>query len=255
MPSAEERFRTKIEQRDGHAVWTGARDARGVGMVRIDGKLRTVQRAAWEFHYGPLPTDARVNSCSTQRACVNVEHLTLSPTRTQQAHKRRPRGSGSTREVRPGVWEISVTDAKTLTGKPKRRFLTVHGTRPAAERALAELLAATAREDLGDLRVRELVGRYLETARSGEGDHDTGTENDHRLLSDVITPWLGNELAAIATGDSIETALEHAAKNGTPLPDVRDAVRLLRRSYQWAKRRLWRDDDPTAEIDTRWLAR
>ena len=255
MPSAEERFHAKVQLRNGHAVWTGARDARGVGMVRIDGKLRTVQRAAWEFEHGPLPREVRVNSCAVERACVHVEHLSLSPARTHPpANKRRPRGAGSIRKVRPDVWEVAVTDGKTPAGRPRRRFLTVHGTRRAAERALTDLLAATTREDLGDLRIRELVGRYLETAPDRD-DNSAGSRHDHRLLRDVITPALGDELAALATGNDIERALEAAVHDRTPPPDARDALRLLRRSYQWAKRRRWRDDDPTAEIDTRWLGR
>ena len=72
VPSADERFRAKVGRRDGHEVWTGSVDARGVGMVRIDGKLRTVQRAAWEFAYGPLPHGARVNSCAVERACASI---------------------------------------------------------------------------------------------------------------------------------------------------------------------------------------
>lgn len=256
MPSAEERFHAKVQLHNGHAVWTGARDARGVGMVRIDGKLRTVQRAAWEFEHGPLSREVRVNSCAAERACVHVEHLSLSRARTRPpANKRRPRGAGSIREVRPGVWEVAVSDGKTPTGRPKRRFLTVHGTRRAAEAAVTDLLAATSRGDLGDLRIRELVGRYLETAPDGRDCDHRESRHDLRLLRGVITPNLGDELAALATGDDIERALEAAVHDGTPLPDARDALRLLRRSYQWAKRRRWRDDDPTAEIDTRWLGR
>ena len=225
-------------------------------MVRIDGKLRTVQRAAWEFENGPLPGDVRVNSCATERACVQLEHLSLSPTRSGAASsKRRPHGAGSIREVRPDVWQIAVTDGKTPDGRPRRRFLTVHGTRQAAECVLADLLAATMREDLGDLRVRELVGRYLETVPNSRDGHQAGTGHDQRLLRDVITPRLGDELAALGTGRDIERALDAAAHDGVPLGDVRDALRLLRRSYQWAKRRRWRADDPTAEIDTRWLGR
>jgi hypothetical protein len=256
VPSAEERFRAKTERRDGHAVWTGARDARGVGMVRIDGKLRTVQRAAWEFEHGPLPPDVRVNTCAAERACVRIDHLSLSPTTSRPpSPPRRRRRAGSLRQVRPDVWEIAVTDATTPTGRPKRRFLTIHGTRPAAERALADLAAATTRHDLGDLRIRELVGRYLETTSDDESSHRTGSQADRRLHREVITPSLGDELAALATGIDIERALEAAAADGIPPSDVRDAVRLLRRSYQWAKRRHWRNDDPTADIDTRWLAR
>src|SRR5437870_551913 len=120
MPSAEERFRAKVVRRRGHEVWTGSVDHRGVGMVRIDGKLRTVQRAAWEFAYGPLPEGARVNTCAGERACVRIEHLSLTPSaaasRTPTSGARRAKGSGSIRQLRVGVWEVAVADGKKIDG-------------------------------------------------------------------------------------------------------------------------------------------
>ena len=255
MPSAEERFRAKVERRNGHEVWTGARDARGVGMVRIDGKLRTVQRAAWEFAYEPLPSGVRVNCCAVERACVRIDHLSLSPASAgRPVPRRRARGTGSVREVRRGVWEIAVTDGKTPAGQQRRRFSTIHGSRRTAEQALTELVRATSREDLGDLRVRELVGRYLEDQSGGQCVQPV-RDPDRALLRDVIERSIGDDLAGVVTAAEIERALEQAVRDGMPLPDVRAALRLLRRSYQWAKRRSWRADDPTADIETRWLAR
>src|SRR5438045_2209746 len=121
MPNAEERFRAKVVRRRGHEAWTGSVDNRGVGMVRIDGKLRTVQRAVWEFAYGPLPEGARVNMCAGERACVRIDHLSVSPAeavpRVAMARTRRPKGSGSIRELRPGVWEATVADGKAIDGR------------------------------------------------------------------------------------------------------------------------------------------
>lgn len=255
MPSAEERFRAKVEFRDGHEVWIGACDARGVGMVRIDGKLRTVQRAAWEFAHETLPSEARVNCCAVERACVHIDHLSLSPASAgRPVPKRRARSTSSVREVGRGVWEIAVTDGTTPNGRPRRRFATIHGSRHIAEQSLTELVRATSREDLGDLRVHELVGRYLED-HSGGQHVDAEVDPDQALLRDVIGPSLGGYLAGIITAVDIERALEQAVRGGMPPPDVRAALRLLRRSYQWAKRRRWRADDPTADIETQWLGR
>lgn len=66
---------------------------------------------------------------------------------------------------------------------------------------------------------------------------------------------LGCELAALATTGHIHRALANHAKHGAALPDVRDALRLLRRSYQWAITRRLHLEDPTRDIDTRWLGR
>jgi hypothetical protein len=89
-------------------------------MVRIDGKLRTVQRAAWEFAYGPLSPGVRVNTCADERACVTVAHLSLTPARAQALHTtgRRQRGSGSIRELHADVWQLAITD----TTVQRRRY-------------------------------------------------------------------------------------------------------------------------------------
>jgi hypothetical protein len=250
VPSAEERFQAKTERRRGHDVWTGSRDARGVGMVRIDGKLKTVQRAAWEFAYGPLGAGVRVNTCAAERACVTVAHLSLSPAPAKRATRRR-RGTGSLREVRPGTWEITVTDG-TSAGRRRRRAVTVHGTRRDAEAELDRVRTLLARDDLGDLRIRELVGRYLEDL---DGPTARGRNRDQQLLAEILDPALGADIAAIANPGQIERALADIAATGTPLPDIRDALRLLRRSYQWASTRNLHNDDPTAPIDPRWLGK
>ena len=214
MPSAEERFRAKVRRHGGHEVWTGAKDDRGVGMVRIDGQLRTVQRASWEFAYGPLPPGVRVNTCADERACVTVAHLSLSPARAQALHTqaRRRRGSGSIRELHSGVWQLAITD----TTVRRRRYLTVEGNRNDAESALDRVRALLHRDDLGDLRVRELVGRYLEVT-DPDARRASTPDRDRLLLHDYIEPAIGDELAALVTSDEIRRGLEAAAHTGAPL--------------------------------------
>lgn len=253
MPSAEERFRAKVARRRGHEVWTGSLDHRGVGMVRIDGKLRTVQRAAWEFAYGPLPEGARVNTCAGERACVRIEHLSVSPT-TVAAHPpisgtRRAKGAGSLRELRPGVWEVSIADGKQLGGRPRRRSATVTGNRADAERAIAGLAGAVRRE-LGDLRVRELVGRWLEFQRTGR--HARGVERDRHSLHDVIEPAVGDTLAADLSPADVEHAFR-TVYHSLGADQTRLALGLLRDAYQWAIQQRWSDTNPTASITIRTL--
>ena len=130
--------------------------------------------------------------------------------------------------------------------------MTVHGDRADAEAQLDRLRTLLARDDLGDLRIRELVGRHLDDLN---GPTPRSRNRDRDLLADIIEPALGAEVAAIASPGQIERALEGIADAAAPLADVRDALRLLRRSYQWAKTRGLHDDDPTAHVDTRWLGR
>jgi len=252
MPSAEERFQAKVERRRGHDVWTGSTDHRGVGMVRIDGKLRTVQRAAWEFAYGPLPAGARVNTCADERACVRIDHLSLTPP-PATAHiptsgARRPNRTGSIRHLRAGVWEITITDGKHPDGRPRRRSATVHGDRGDAERAAARL-AAGVRTDLGDLRVRELVGRLLdERAQDGE----QGLERERHCLHEIIDPAVGDVLAADLSALDVERAFAGVYRS-LGADHTRLALGLVRDAYRWAIQQRWCDENPTAGITIRTL--
>ena len=250
MPSAEERFGPRPIVRGGHDVWTGFTDHRGVGVVRIEGKLRTVQRAAWEFAHGPLPPGARVNSCAKERACVRVEHLSLThPTSASDkpagVSQRRPRGTGSIRELRAGVWQVAVTAGSTSAGNPIRRYATVHGDRDDAETALAEF-AAGIRRDLGDLRVYELVGRYLRANDSGSPSF----ERDCDVLDGVIEPAFGEHLAVKLTDGDVERALAPVYRAHGP-EVTRCALGLTRDAYCWAHVQGWTDLDPTAGLTLR----
>src|SRR5204863_5238322 len=107
-------------------VWSGARDARGTGLVRIGGSLRTVQRAAWEFAYGPVPPGARVLACPEERACVLLGHLRLDRPHATATPPRRQRRTGSKREVKPGVWELAVSLGTGPDGRTRRRYRTIN---------------------------------------------------------------------------------------------------------------------------------
>lgn len=248
MPSAEERFRAKIKRRGSHQVWTGSRDRRGVGMVRIDGTLRTVQRAAWEFAHGPLGAGIRVNTCASERACVSVEHLSLSPTPPPASTPRRRRGTGSLREVSPGVWEITVTDGRRPSGAPLRRTMRVHGDHDDATAVLAAFVDAAARDSLGDLRLGELINRYLDWLADGE---PAVVAAEHAVAESTIIPALGGELAAVLTPVQIENSLRAQFRNGTATADLRAAISLLRHSYRWALQRGWCTNDPTIGLTVR----
>jgi hypothetical protein len=80
--SALERFESHVDRTDVHHRWTGSPDPRtGTGQFRLDGKLLSAQRAAWELHVGPLPSGVRVRSCPHDPLCVRVEHLVAEPSR------------------------------------------------------------------------------------------------------------------------------------------------------------------------------
>ncbi len=254
MASAEERFRAKVEHRRDHDVWVGSTDHRGVGMVRIDGRLRTVQRAAWEFAHGPLPASTRVHTCAGERACVRLGHLSTTgdakapPRVPSPSSARRPKGRGSLREVRPGVWQIVVTDGRGPNGRLRRRSTTIYGDRDDAERASAGL-ASRVRRDLGDLRVRELVGRLIEE-RAREGER--GVDRDRLALHEVVEPALGDFLAADVAPDEIERALSPVYRR-LGVDETRLVLGLVRDAYRWAIQQGWCAEDPTAGLSIRSL--
>ena len=68
---------------------------------------------------------------------------------------KRAYGSGSKREVRPGVWELRAA------GRSK----TVRGTAKEAERALAQMVSVTVHHHGGDISVQQLVDEWQASAR------------------------------------------------------------------------------------------
>jgi len=249
---SEERFRAKVRQQDGHAVWSGARDARGTGLVRIDGSLRTVQRAAWEFAHGPLPPGARVLACAEERGCVRLDHLRLDRPQkvTKATAPRRERRSGSKREVRPGVWELAVSLGTGPDGRPRRRYRTVNGREEDADQALADLVETAHRPTrLGDLQVRELLDRYLTWLDDGSGS--APIESYRKIADTVIEPVCGRVFAALLDTAEIDVLLRTAHKGGASPQELKEILALLAETYRWARGRRWTTRNPTADTRVR----
>ena len=147
-----------------------------------------------------------------------------------------------------GVWQIAVTAGASSDSRPLRRCATVHGDRSDAETALAAL-AAGVRHDLGDLRVRELVGRYL---RANHDRASPGFARDRDVLDTIIDPAFGEHLAVELTDADIEAALTPVY--GLHGPEItRLALGLTRDAYRWARRQGWTDLDPTAGLTLRTI--
>jgi hypothetical protein len=146
MPTLVDRFEAKVDRSGEHHLWTGARYADGSGLIKANGKPTTVRRVAWELAHGPLPTGARVVGCPGDPACVRVDHLSLqggeAPATPPRARERAARGSGTKRQVRPGVWKLTVTAGRWADGSPRRVHRTVRAATDAeAWAALADLAA------------------------------------------------------------------------------------------------------------------
>lgn len=247
MPSAEERFRGKVARGADHDLWTGAQTASGTGVVRINGALTTVQRAAWEFAHGLLPAGARVLSCPQDRACVRIGHLRLAgdrkPPPARERH-RAERGSGSKRELRPGVWRLTVTDGTTPDGRQHRRSLTIGGSEAHAAKVLADL-AETTRGPmrLGDLRVRELLDRYVSWLETGR-QRSSSTRRLRELADAVVEPAIGRHYAALLDVPDVYGFLRDRRQGAADRYELRDTLQLLAATYGWARDKGWTTRDP-----------
>ena len=133
-----------------------------------------------------------------ERACVRLDHLRLDRPQTvaRAASPRRERGSGSKREVRPGVWELAVSLGPGPDGRTRRRYRTILGDEGDANQALADL-AETAHgpSRLGDLRVRgaprplpHLARRRKRRSSDRESPQDRRHGHRTRLRTPVRRP-------------------------------------------------------------------
>lgn len=175
--SLAERFERQVDRTGHHHIWLGARNpSRGTGRMKVDGKDSTAHRVAWELALGALPSGAKVTPCAEEPACVRIDHLRLVGGRQgDRPGRRASKGSGSKREVRPGVWELSVTAGRDADGGLVRVYRSVRGSVADASRALTALVA-----EVGDgrtipsraargLTVDALVASYLDHLRDHKG--------------------------------------------------------------------------------------
>lgn len=75
--SLEERFWSKVDTSGDCWEWTGSRNDRGYGCIRIDGRTRQVHRVAWVLQRGSIPDGVNVLHHCDNPSCVRAEHLFL----------------------------------------------------------------------------------------------------------------------------------------------------------------------------------
>jgi len=126
-----DRFEQKVDRFGEHHLWVGSKKADGTGKMKIDGKTVTARRVAWELAKGPLPVHIEVKSCPHVKACVRLDHLSLNGGDDSAVQRTRMlQGAGSKREVRPGVWKLSVRAGSYSNGSPRRMNRNILTARP-----------------------------------------------------------------------------------------------------------------------------
>jgi hypothetical protein len=174
----------------------GAHDADGIGQIRVNGKLTTARRIAWELAHGPLPPNRRLSGCPDEPRCVRVEHLALSGSAGRTTPRRAPLGGGSKREIRPGVWKLTVSAGRNESSNHQRVSRTIHGTEAQANRALR---------------------------RCGS------------LLSAWTGPALGTVAPTDVTPGDVDELLARMHAEGQSPSSTHQARALLRSAYRWAR--------------------
>ena len=141
------------------------------------------------------------------------------------ARVRRPRGQGSIRQIRPGVWALTVTTAGV------RVFRTVAGNRTDAERELALLAthhghSPATLDALVSLHHAHLsdLGRSPSTLRRYE-----------QLWRTWLAPPLGNSKPDDIRGTDIERALAAMHDAGQSPRSIRQAAIVLNTTFTWAR--------------------
>ena len=246
MPHDRAPFEARVDRSGHHHIWLGTKSSGGSGQVRVDGKLLTAARAAWQIENGSVPDGARVRSCADEPACVRVDHLRLDQRAMSSAslpsRKRSPRGAGTIAAISPGVWKIGVTAGVDRLGQRRRTFRTIYGTRTDAAKALAALVT-----EIGDghhpvpqrdnqLTLDSLVAWYLEFAREDRGlDHSTLTG-----YADAYSHWLkeqiGHKQAGSITTAELDTAFDRIRRAGLSRSRMNNARALLSGAFKWGKR-------------------
>ena len=128
MEGVSSRFEHSVDRTGEHHLWKGAVDtARRTGRLKVEGKTLTAHRVAWELKHGPIEKGMRVLACRDEPLCVRIEHLRIDGSATSKPGVRNRKGSGSMREVRPGVWRLSAT-TRFADGTTRRVNRTVYAT-------------------------------------------------------------------------------------------------------------------------------
>jgi hypothetical protein len=53
VTSLEDRFEAKVDRSGDHHLWTGSKKADGTGKLKVEGRVVTAHRVAWELANGP----------------------------------------------------------------------------------------------------------------------------------------------------------------------------------------------------------
>jgi integrase len=259
MPSLAERFEAKVDRSGEHHLWTGARLADGSGQLKANGRVTTARRVAWELSHGALSPAVEVRACPDDPGCVRVEHLSVrqGSIKAEARPGRAPRGGGSKREVRPGVWKLTVTASSYSDGTARRLHRTVHArSETEANRELAAFVTEVRSSRLPerrqdrDVTVDEAIEQFLTEHLLGEKGREPRTvENYRRLHVKWFAPAIGRRRVRDVDEAAIDRIFGRMRATGLSRSRMNHAKSLYAPFFRWAKRRRLIARSPMADFE------
>jgi hypothetical protein len=145
----------------------------------------------------------------------------------------------SKREIRPGVWKLTVSAGRNESGNHRRVSRTIHGTEAQANRVLRRF-AAEVRGPTDPVTstapwtLTELVARYLGCLEHTDRSPET-IRRYRSLLSAWIGPALGTRAPTDVTPDDVDQLLAQMHDAGQSPSSTHQTHTLLRSAYRWAR--------------------
>jgi integrase len=248
LTSLADRFEAKVDRTGDHHVWTGSKRSDGTGHIKVDGRPVVARRVAWELTHGPLPPGVNVRSCPDDKSCVRVEHLALQgdtlDTPAPSTRRRASRGTGSMREIRAGVWKLTITRGRYADGTPRRSYRTVEADSEAeAAREKAAFLVEVhegeplENKDDRDLTVNQAVERYLEEHLRGELGREERTIRGYRQLHEQwFAPEIGERRLRDVDYETMVRRFGKMRRAGLSRSRMNNAKSLYQPLFEWAER-------------------
>lgn len=246
MSTLEARFEAKVDRSGEHHLWTGSKRKDGAGQLKVGGRTVTAHRVAWELVHGPLPPSGQVAACPGEKACVRVEHLSATGVTESGVGSppRRSSGAGSLKQLRPGVWKLTVTLGRYDDDRPRREYSTIYADNEIeAEREAAAFVAgldqATLVETRGDrdLTTDEVVDQYLDHLRDDMGREQRTIAGYRDVYDKWWSEWIGQWRYRDVDRRAIDSGFGRMRRAGVGHSRMNQARSLLVPMARWAQDR------------------
>ncbi len=95
---------------------------------------------------------------------------------------------------------------------------------------------------LGDLRVRELLDRYVDWL------DDADAVPARHAADTLVEPHIGREFAVLLDPGDVADLLRRLHATGLARAELGGALDLLKGAYRWARSQRWTSVDPTTDV-------